>query len=119
MAVDGRDVDFVQAGQRVDLLPAQRLGSRIASSVAAVSQRDMKSTPAAMSARSGGEVQTTTDAQGRERPSSVTYEALATFTDASAMLANGGGGTARIHAGYQTIAARLWREVRRTFHFEM
>lgn len=119
LAVDGREVALVQAGQRVDLLPAQRPGSRIASTIAAVSQRDMKSAPAAMSARSGGEVLTTVDAQGRERPSFVTYEASATFTDSSALLANGGGGIARIHAGYQTPAVRLWRELRRTFHFEM
>jgi putative peptide zinc metalloprotease protein len=119
LAVDGRDVDFVQPGQRVDLLPAQRPGGRIASQVAAVSQRDMKSTPAALSARSGGEVPSTPRHDGRERPLFVTYEASATFVDASALLASGGSGVARIHAGYQTPAARLWRELRRTFHFEM
>ena len=119
LAIDGRDVDFVQPGQRVDLLPAQRPGSRIASQVAAVSQRELKSTPAALSVRSGGEVQSTTSYDGHERPTFVTYEASATFQDASARLANGGSGLARIHAGYQTPAARLWRELRRTFHFEM
>lgn len=119
LAIDGYDVDFVQPGQRVDLLPAQRPGSRIASSVLAVSKRDMKLTPAAMSAQSGGELLTTTDSLGRERPLFVTYEAVARFADPSSLLANGGGGIARIHAGYQTPATRLWRELRRTFHFEM
>lgn len=119
LAIDGREVDFVQPGQRVDLLPAQRPGSRIATSVLAVSQRDMQATPAAMSARSGGELLTTSDSQGRERPAFVTYEAVVKFADATALLANGGGGIARIHAGYQTPAVRLWRELRRTFHFEM
>lgn len=119
LAVDGQDVDFVQSGQRVDLLPAQRPGGRIAANVLAVSQRDMQATPAAMSARSGGELLTTTDSHGRERPAFVTYEASARFEDASSLLANGGGGIARIHAGYQTPAARLWRELRRMFHFEM
>jgi putative peptide zinc metalloprotease protein len=119
LAIDGRDVDFVQPGQRVDLLPAQRPGRRIASQVAAVSQRELKSMPAALSTRGGGELPTTTSNDGRERPTSVTYEASASFVDASALLANGGSGVARIHAGYQTPAARLWRELRRTFHFEM
>jgi hypothetical protein len=117
--VDGNDVDFVQPGQRVDLLPAQRPGSRIRTTVLAVSQRDMKSTPAAMSAQSGGELLTSTDANGQDRPTFVTYEASAKFESASSPLASGGGGIARIHAGYQTPAARLWRELRRTFHFEM
>jgi len=119
LAVDGQDVDFVRAGQRVDLLPAQRPGSRIATTVSSVSQRDMKVTPAAMSAKSGGELLTTTDGHGREKPLFVTYEAAAQFEDASSLLANGGGGIARIHAGYQTPARRLWRELRRTFHFEL
>jgi multidrug resistance efflux pump len=119
LAVDGRDVDFVQPGQRVDLLPAQRPGSRIATSVASVSQREMQATPGAMSAKSGGELLTTTDSQGQERPAFVTFEAAAKFHDASSLLANNGGGVARIHAGYQTLATRMWRELRRTFHFEM
>jgi putative peptide zinc metalloprotease protein len=119
LAVDGHDVDFVQPGQRVDLLPAQRPGSRIRTTVLAVSHRDMKSTPAAMSAQAGGELLTSTDADGQARPTFVTYEASAEFEDTSSPLASGGGGIARIHAGYQSPAARLWREVRRTFHFEM
>jgi putative peptide zinc metalloprotease protein len=119
LAIDGDDVDFVRPGQRVDLLPAQRAGARIASTIGAISRRDMKTTPASMSARSGGELLTQTDAGGRERPMFVTYEAAATFSDASANLAMGGGGIARVHAGYQTPAVRLWREVRRTFNFDM
>jgi putative peptide zinc metalloprotease protein len=119
LAIDGHDMDFVRTGQRVDLLPAQRPGERIATTLASLSRRDMEVTPAAMSAKSGGELLTQTDHRGRERPVFVTYEASATFEDASSLLASGGGGIARIHAGYQTPATRLWRAVRRTFHFEM
>jgi putative peptide zinc metalloprotease protein len=118
-AVDGREVAFVQAGQRVDLLPAQRPGSRITTTVSAVAERKMDTTPAAMSSQARGDLQTTSDARGQLRPLFVTYEAEARFEEPSALLANGGGGTARIHAGYQTPAVRLWRELRRTFHFEL
>jgi putative peptide zinc metalloprotease protein len=119
LAVDGHEVNFVQAGQTVDLLPAQLPGRRIHAQVLEVSQHDMQSTPAAMSSKTGGELHSTADAHGRERPTFVTYEALARFDDASALLANGGGGVARIHAGYQSAASRLWRSLCRTFHFDL
>jgi putative peptide zinc metalloprotease protein len=119
VAIDGRDIDFVGPGQRVDILPAQRPGERIAATIEAVARRDMKVTPVAMSSRVGGDLLTQADSQGRERPRFVSYEAAARLRDPSATLAHGGGGLARIHAPWQTPAARLWRELRRTFHFEM
>jgi len=79
----------------------------------------MEKTPAAMSATAGGELPTTMDSQGQPRPTFVTYEAAARFEERSSLFASGGGGIARIHAGYQTPVVRLWRELRRTFHFEL
>lgn len=119
IAVDQNDVGSLASGQRVDLLPAQRPGARIATTLVAVSQRDMKFAPAEMSGRAGGLLLSKTDSSGRERPLFVTYEASAAFDDDSQLLAASGGGIARVHAGYRTIAARLWQEARRTFHFEM
>ncbi len=119
LAIAGDEVEFVQPGQRVDLLAAQRPGKRVTTKLASISQREVEVTPTAMSAKGGGEIITRTDSQGQERPTFVTYEAAAPFDDATEKMASGGIGIARIHAGYQTLATRLWRTFQRTFHFQL
>jgi putative peptide zinc metalloprotease protein len=119
IAVDQRDVEWVHAGQRVDLLLTQQPGQRIASEIASVAKRDMKYAAASLSHHAGGELLTQADAQGRERPLSATYEALTRFESTPALLATGGGGIARVHAGQLSLAARVLRAAQHVFHWEL
>ena len=79
----------------------------------------MSETPAALSEKGGGSIVTKTDAQGHERPASATYQASCPLEDPEQLLVMGGTGHAKIKAGYQTLASRVWRIACRTFNFEL
>jgi hypothetical protein len=79
----------------------------------------MQVAPKSLSSKAGGDVATRTDAAGHERPASATYQASVPLDDPSASIYLGAGGRGKIHVGYQTLGARLWRSLCATFNFEM
>ena len=103
----------------VDLFVEQLPGQKLHSELEQISQLDMKVTPRGLSSKGGGELVTRTDSSGQERPMSTTYQANALLQDDSGQLLVGATGQARIHAGYQTVASRLWRYVCKTFNFDV
>jgi len=119
LAIDQTDVEFVQPGQPVELFLAQQPGERHASTIRHVAQLDMQHAPGGLSSQRGGDLLTTTDASGRERPLSATYEASAPFDDSRGALVVGGAGWAKIRVGHQTIGFRLWRAFCQTFEFDL
>jgi hypothetical protein len=94
-------------------------GEKLAGSIELISQQEMQAVPAALSLKSGGDLATRTDEQGTERPVDVTYQASVPLDDDSGRLVAGTTGHAKVHAGWQPLAARLWRGLCRTFRFEM
>jgi hypothetical protein len=56
---------------------------------------------------------------GVERPISVVYQASVPLNDPSGQIIVGATGIAKIHAGYQPLALRLWRACCRTLRFEL
>jgi len=118
LAIDQADLEFVRVGQEVDFaleqLPTRRFQSRLAQ----LSQQDMKVSPQSMSTKAGGDLLTRTDAKGHERPASTTYQASAPLDDENGELFIGATGRARIRAGHQTLARRLWRYLCETFCFD-
>jgi putative peptide zinc metalloprotease protein len=119
LAIDQAELDFVGAGQRVDLLLFQLPGERIAGRIDRVAEENLQSIPARLTARAGGRIATQTDATGLERPLSVVYQANVPLDDPECRIAIGATGLAKIHAGHQPLYQRLWRAVCRTFRFEM
>ena len=69
--------------------------------------------------RAGGALATRTTAEGVEKPLTVVYQASVPLDDPDLRIALGGTGQAKIHAGWQTLASRLWRVACRTFRFEL
>lgn len=117
LAVAQEEVEFVQAGQRVDLFPTSLPGQRLTERIERVSQQEMQHAPAGLSHKAGGRLATRTDGQGIERPVEVTYLADVPLEDHSGCLLPGTTGQAKVHAGYQSLAARLWRGLCQTFRF--
>ena len=119
LAVDQGEVEYVQPGQSIEIFLEQQPGRCYASAVHNVSRIDMQHAPQGLSSKRGGELLTTTDAAGRERPLSATYEASAVFHDPDGALVIGGTGSGKIHVGYQTLGYRIWRAFCQTFVFEL
>lgn len=119
LVIDERDVEFLHPGQRVELFLDQSPGHPIHSQIEQMSQVDMKVAPRNLSSKSGGELASRTDQDGRERPLVTSYQANAFLDDASGALCIGATGLAKVYARPQTIAQRVWRYLCHTFHFDV
>ena len=119
IAVDQADIGFVRQGQEVELFLNELPGQRFPSTIEHVSDESMEVSPRSLSGKAGGDLETETDAIGLERPMSTTYPASAPFNDDGGVVLIGTRGKAKIDAGYQTLAQRLWRYLTRTFNFEL
>ena len=119
IAIDQSDIAFVKEDQQVELFLSQLPGQRIASTINQVSKENIEISPRRLSGKAGGDLETTTDSTGRERPLNTTYPASARIYDDQDIILIGTRGTAKINAGYQTIARRLWRYLSKTFNFDL
>jgi putative peptide zinc metalloprotease protein len=119
LAIDESDIEFVDSGQTVEIFIEQLPSRKLRSQLDQISQLDMKVTPRSLSSKSGGDLLTRTDGSGHETPLNTTYQANAPLDNEGGQLLVGASGQAKIHAGYQTIARRLWRYVCKTFNFDV
>jgi multidrug resistance efflux pump len=119
IAVDQADISFISVGQRVELFLDQHPGQRVVSRIDQIAKDDLEVSPRGLSGKAGGDLATKTDAAGREKPMSTTYQASARLQDEESVILIGTRGTAKIDAGSQTAASRLWRYLARTFNFEL
>ena len=83
-----------------------------------VSRSDLKSSPRNLSNKAGGELATATGAGGVERPLSTSFQARVRLDNADGLLRLGLRGTAKIHAGRQTLGARFYRYLSQTFRIK-
>lgn len=119
MVIDQNDTEFVHKGQKVEVLLNSLPEMMFRSQVSDIAAEKLQVASKQLSNKSGGELATKTDEAGQERPMSATYEAWADLDDPAHVLRLGLTGTAKVHAGYQTLGQRLWRYLTRTFHFQM
>jgi multidrug efflux pump subunit AcrA (membrane-fusion protein) len=119
LMIDERDVEFLHPGQDVELFLEQLPGQRFRCRIEQLSQADIERTPASLSSKTGGDVLSRVDSAGRERPLNTTYQANALLTDESGMMLVGATGEGKIHARPRTLAQRVWRYLRQTFHFDV
>jgi putative peptide zinc metalloprotease protein len=119
LAIPQEEIDFIQVGQDVCLLLSQSSNRRLSGRIDHIAAEELKAMSAGLSARGGGELATRTNSDGQERPFGVVYLASVPLDDDSGSIALGGTGRAKVHAGYQPLAVRLWRGLCRTFRFEM
>ena len=119
LIIDQSDIEFVGEGQQVAIFVEHLPGREFESRVEQISRMEMKDSPRNLSSKTGGKLDTRTDATGRERPLNTLFEVSAPLDDAERILRIGGSGQGRIHVGYQTVGQRVWRYICHTFSFEM
>jgi putative peptide zinc metalloprotease protein len=119
LAIDQEELDFVRPGQTVDLLLASRPGERQSGRIERIAEENMQTAPARLRGKGGVGMATQTGKDGLQRPLSVVYQASVPLDDGAGNILVGTTGTARIRAGWQPLAERLWRSACRTFRFKM
>jgi putative peptide zinc metalloprotease protein len=119
LVIDQAEMDFVRPGQTVELKLDALPGDTFESTIVELSYEKLLYASKQLSNKAQGEVETTTDETGMERPISTLYQAEALLEDAESVIRPGMRGRAKIHAGYQTLGQRFWRFVTRTFNFKL
>jgi putative peptide zinc metalloprotease protein len=118
IVVDQADIEFVSEGDHVELLVDELPGTIFEGTIEEISRADLKHSPRNLSSKTGGELATTTNADGVERPLSTSYQARVRLDNSDGLLRLGVRGRAKIHAGRQTLLARFSRFLSQTFRFK-
>ncbi len=121
LAIDQGDVEFVAAGQRVEVMLAQSAEYVYVSKIERVSSENLKTTPTHLSSLHGGDLPTKMDPGGAARPLSPIYEAVVPLpeSDPHHLLRIGLVGKAKIDTAPRTLWSRLVRYALHTFNFEL
>jgi putative peptide zinc metalloprotease protein len=116
--VDQGDIEFVREGQEIEIKLDELPGHTLRGVIDEVSRSDLKASPRNLSNKAGGELATSTDAAGVERPLSTSFQARVRLENPEGLLRLGLRGTAKIHAGRQTLASRFYRYLSQTFRIK-
>ena len=120
LAIDQKEIEFVQPRQSVELHLNQFPLNPLQSSIKSFSPVKMVETPPAISSKHGGELLSVTSAEGNDVPASTTYRVSVDLElDDQYPILPGGTGTAKIRVGSQTVGQRVWRLLCHTFHFDL
>jgi putative peptide zinc metalloprotease protein len=119
LLVDQSDRGDISEKQEVqikfDHLPSEVFEGTIAD----IGERHMEFAPASLTNKAGGELATVTDPQGRERLTSIAYEATVLLDGNSGPLCAGMRGRSRFLVGHRSAWQWVWRWYRHTFHFRL
>jgi putative peptide zinc metalloprotease protein len=124
LLIDQGDVEFVRAGQEVEIMMAQSASVVYVSKLERVAPKDTKVSPRHLSSQNSGELPTQISPTGVAEPLNTVYDALVPLdkpleNDPHRLLRVGLVGRAKIHTDPRTIGARVWRYLERTFNFEL
>ena len=111
ITVDQADVEMLRSGRKAELYLAQLPGRRFVSSIEHISKLD------AENPKRQSDPNAPDQSDGATSTLGATYRANAPLDDTDGVILIGTTGRAKIHAGYQTLAARVWRYLARTFNF--
>ncbi len=100
LVIDQADIEFVAVGRPVTINIDELPGDRFSSKITEISKLDLKYSPRELSHKTGGELDTKTDAAGQERPMNTSYQALAPLDDDEEILRVGLRGRGKISASH-------------------
>lgn len=119
LLVDQADRGDLEKGQDVEIkfdhLPSQIFTGKIA----AISHRHTEFAPGTLTNKAQGELSTVTDREGRERLTSVAYEATVLLDEQSGRLCAGMRGRSRFLVGHRSAWQWVSRWYRQTFNFRL
>lgn len=119
LTIDQADVEVVHVGQDARILLNPLTNKILRGKIEKLSRREMRVAPMSYSNQSGGRLPTRKDASGNEVPLASTYMANVPIDSLEGLIQPGWRGVAKVRAGYQSLGARLWRYLVKTFQFDL
>ena len=120
LVIDQTDLPFVEPDDEALVRLDAYADDTFEGTILEIAGADMEVASPAMSTQAGGRMALVTDASGVQRPQSASYEARVPLKDVKQLaLRPGMRGRAKIKADKQTLIARFWRLLNRTFHLNI
>ena len=113
LIIDQSDMEFIRAGQEVEIRLEQNPGGVLRGTIAELAEIDLATTPPELLAHEM--LATRTDASGRSRPASTSYQARVSLGAVERKLLSGEAGRARIEVPRRSLWSRLIRLLQSTF----
>ena len=117
--VDQGDIDFVKKGQEVEIKLDELPFEVYEGTIQEIAPSESKFVPKHIAAKAGGELATTTDESGVEKPMSASYQARVLIDDPDDLMRLGLRGRAKIHTASQTLGQRIWRGLNQLLNFKL
>ena len=117
--IDQSHRDDVWVGEPVELKFDHLPNKTYAATLDTISDRHLEFAPPALSNKADGELPTVTDKQGRERLTSIAYQATVSIREDTALMRPGLKGWAKFEVDRRSAGEHLWRYFRQTFHFRL
>ncbi len=111
--------DDLTIGQPIEIKFEHLADQTYRAEVVDIAREQSDVAPPSLSSKSGGELASITDREGRERLTSVAYQARVVLNEETKLLKPGMRGTARFLVERHSAATWLWRAFRRTMHFRI
>ncbi len=119
LVIDQSHRDDVKVGDPVELkfdhLPSRTYSAQVET----IADRHLEYAPPALSNKAGGELPTVSDNQGRERLTSIAYQATVRITEDTELMRPGLKGWGKFEIDRRTAGELIWRYLRQTFHFRL
>ncbi len=119
LVADQSKIGFLMKEQRTEILLDAFPGRIFSGIIAKIEEREMNDVPTQLSTRGGGDVPTSTNADGHERPSRASYRITVPLENDDESIRVGMTGLAKVHVAPQTLGYRLWRLFNETFNFKL
>ena len=117
--IDQGDIDFIKKGQRVEIKLEQLPFEVYQGTIEEIAPSESKVSPKQLSTKAGGDLATTTDESGVEKPMSASYQARVLIDDPDDLIRLGLRGRAKIHTTWQTLGQRIWRGLNQLLNFKL
>jgi putative peptide zinc metalloprotease protein len=119
IVVDQSKMGFLRIGGRIEMMLHELPDRIFAGKINEIEEQAVTSVDIQLSTTAGGEVPTTRQKDGSEKPTSASYRVKMLLDNNDNLIKPGMTGIAKIHVAPQTLSMRAWRLFNETFNFKL
>ena len=119
LVVDQADRNDIRVGGEVRIKLDDLPDKVFKGTVAEIGERHLELAPQPLTNKAGGDLPTVTDKEGRERLTSIAYQATVLLDEDAKLLKSGMRGRARFLVAKRSLGDWAWRYIRQTLNFRI
>ena len=119
LMIDQADRNDANVGDKVRVKLDHMSHVTYLGTISEIADRHSEFCPPPLSNKNGGDLATVQDKEGRERLTSIAYQATVRLEQDARLLKNGVRGRARVTVDTRSVGQWIWRYLLQTFHFRL